>query len=382
VQRHPSLSCPPSRRCVPTLFGTSERDDSSIMTVSKRQITGGVDTHGKTHHAAAVDQTGRVLGDQQFPNTPAGYNALLAWLNSLGQPTKVGIEGTGAYGAGLARHLTATGITLVEVDRPDRTTRRTRGKSDPIDAIAAARAALSEQATGTPKTRTGPVEAIRALRVTRAGAVKARTAAYNQLHGLLASAPDELRTLLAGRRKTALAAACLTLAVDDTLLDDPVQATTAALAAIAARVQALTAEITLADRRLKPLVARTAPQLTRLLGVGPDAAGQLLATAGDNPDRLHSEAALARLCGVAPIPASSGRTDRHRLHRGGDRQANRALYMIVLSRMRHDPRTRTYVERRTKQGLNSKDIIRCLKRYVVREIYTALLADFTALNTA
>ena len=153
------------------------------------------------------------------------------------------------------------------------------------------------------------------------------------------------------------------------------------LAAIAARIKTLTAEITLADRRLKPLVTQTAPRLSALLGVGPDVAGQLLTTAGDNPDRLHSEAALARLCGAAPIPASSGRTDRHRLHRGGDRQANRALYMIVLSRMRHDPRTRAYLERRTKQGLNSKDIIRCRKRYVVREVYTALLADYTALNT-
>ena len=352
------------------------------MTVSKCQITGGVDTHGKTHHAAAIDHTGRVLGDQQFPNTPTGYNALLTWLNSLGQTAKVGIEGTGAYGAGLARYLTAAGITLLEIDRPDRKTRRTRGKSDPIDAISAARAALSGQATSTPKTRTGQVEAIRALRTTRAGAVKARTAAYNQLHGLLASAPDEIRTTLAGRHKAALATACAALTIDDTRLDDPVQATTAALAAIAARIQTLTAEITLADRRLEPLVTRTAPRLSALLGVGPDTAGQLLTTAGDNPDRLHSEAALARLCGAAPIPASSGRTNRHRLHRGGDRQANRALYTIVLSRMRHDPRTRTYVERRTKQGLNSKDIIRCLKRYVVREIYTALLADYTALNTA
>nr|WP_246016973.1 IS110 family transposase [Micromonospora pisi] len=159
------------------------------MTAKKRQITGGIDTHGRTHHAAVVDQTGRVLNDQQFPATAAGYHDLLAWLRSHGRVTKVGIEGTGAYGAGLARYLTSQNITLVEVDRPDRKTRRTKGKSDPIDAIAAARAALSGQANGTPKTRTGPVEAIRTLRVARSGAVKARTAALNQLHGLIASAP-------------------------------------------------------------------------------------------------------------------------------------------------------------------------------------------------
>jgi transposase len=347
------------------------------MTARKQQVTGGVDTHSRTHHAAAIDQNGRILGDQQFPATPAGYQQLLAWLATFGRIVKVGMEGTGAYGAGLARHLTAAGVPLVEVDRPDRRTRRGTGKSDPIDALSAARATLSGQAHGTPKTRTGPVEAIRALRAARGGAVKARTAAYNQLHGLLASAPEQLRTQLSGHRKAALATACTVLSVDDNRLDDPVQATTLALIAVAARARALTAEIALADRRLKPLVTATAPHLISLPGVGPNVAGQLLATAGDNPHRLHSEAALARLSGVAPIPASSGRTDRHRLHRGGDRQANRAFYTIVLSRMRHDPRTRDYVERRKKQGLSSKDIIRCLKRYIVREIYTALLADFT-----
>jgi transposase len=349
-----------------------------MMPASNDLVIGGVDTHSRTHHAAVLDQTGRVLGDQQFPNTTAGYQHLLDWLNSFGRLARVGVEGTGSYGAGLARHLTAQGATLVEVDRPDRKTRRRQGKSDPIDAINAARAALSGQATGIPKTRTGPVEAIRALRAARNGAVKARTAAYNQLHGLLASAPEPLRTQLTGHHKAALATACAALTIDDTGLHDPIQATAAALKAVAARVLALTTEITLADRRLKPLVTTTAPTLTALPGVGPDTAGQLLATAGDNPNRLHSEAALARLCGAAPIPASSGRTNRHRLHRGGDRQANRALHMIVLSRMRHDPRTRTYVHRRTQQGLSSKDIIRCLKRHLVREIYPALIADLTA----
>jgi transposase len=352
------------------------------MPVKKCQVTGGVDTHGKTHHAAAIDQTGRVLGDHEFAATAAGYRQLLTWLRGFGRLVRVGVEGTGAYGAGLARHLSAAGITVVEVDRPDRKTRRSKGKSDPIDALAAARAALSGQATGVPKTRTGPVEAIRALRVARRGAVKARTAAFNQLHGLLTSAPEQLRQDLCGLTGTGLVQRCAALDTDETRLTDPLQATKAALAAIAARITALTTEIAHADRRLRPAVARTAPTLSRLFGAGPEVAGQLLATAGDNPDRLRSEAALAHLCGAAPIPASSGRTDRHRLNRGGDRAANNALHTIALSRMRYEPRTRAYVERRTKQGLSKKEIMRCLKRYIVREVHTALLADFTTLNTA
>jgi transposase len=367
---------------VPTLFGANERDDTSSMAAKKRPVTGGVDTHGKTHHAAAVDQVGRVLGDREFPATARGYQDLLAWLRSFGRVVKVGVEGTGSYGAGLARHLSAHGIELVEVDRPDRKTRRSKGKSDPIDAIAAARATLSGQAAGTPKTRIGPVEAIRALRVARRGAVKARTAAVNQLHGLITSAPEALRADLAALPAAALVAACAALTVDEAHMADPVQATRAALRAVATRIQALTTEIAQADKRLRPVVATTAPRLSALYGVGPEVAGQLLATAGDNPDRLRSEAALAHLCGAAPIPASSGRTDRHRLNRGGDRAANNALYTIALCRMRCDPRTKAYVERRTKQGLGKKEIIRCLKRYIAREVHTALVNDFTALNSA
>jgi transposase len=363
------------------LFDTSERDDTSSMAAKKKPVTGGVDTHGKTHHAAVVDQTGRVLGNQEFPATAAGYRAVLAWLRPFGRVVKVGVEGTGTYGAGLARYLAAERIDLVEVDRPDRKTRRAKGKSDPIDAIAAARAALSGTAGGVPKTRTGPVEAIRALRVARRGAVKARTAALNQLHGLIVSAPETLRAELAALPAAALVEHCATLPVDPTHLADPIDAVTAALQAIARRVQTLTAEISEADQRLRPIVARTAPRLSALHGVGPEVAGQLLATAGDNPDRLRSEAALAHLCGAAPIPASSGRTDRHRLNRGGDRAANSALHTITLCRMRYDPRTRAYVERRTKQGLSKKEIMRCLKRYIVRDVHTALLADFAALAT-
>jgi transposase len=349
------------------------------MAGRRRHVIGGVDTHGKTHHAAVIDRTGQVLGDQEFRATAAGYQQLLAWLNSFGRVSEVGIEGTGSYGAGLSRHLRGAGITVVEVDRPDRAARRRQGKSDPIDAISAARAVLSGRASAVPKLRTGPVEAVRVLQVTRRSAVKARTAALNQLRALIVTAPEPLRAHLAGLSPTALLATCADLPFDEDRLSDPAQATAAALRALAHRITALTTETTQATGRLGALVATTAPRLTALHGVGPEVAAQLLATAGDNPDRLHSEAALARLTGAAPLPASSGRTDRHRLSRSGDRQANKALYTIVLSRLRYDTRTHDYVDRRKQQGLTTKEIIRCLKRYIVREVYQALIADFKTL---
>lgn len=352
----------------------------SMASSRKRQVIAGVDTHKATHHAAVVDTNGRILGDREFPNTSHGYQDLLDWLTSFGRLVKAGIEGTGSYGAGLTRHLAAAKITVIEVDRPDRKTRRKKGKSDPIDAINAARAVLSGEATGTPKTRTGPVESVRAIRTARNAAVADRTKATNQLHGLIASAPDTLREHLTGLRGNALVTACAALTADTSRIHDPDHATRYVLHRIAGRIQHLNTEIKDYDKQLTPLITTIAPRLCALYGVGPDVAGQLLTTAGDNPHRLRSEAALARLCGAAPIPASSGRTDRHRLHRGGDRQANKALYTITLTRQRGEQRTRDYIERRTKQGLTSKEIRRCLKRYIIREIYTALIADYENLT--
>jgi len=350
------------------------------MAGKRRPVTGGVDTHDKFHYAAVVDRVGDVLSTQQFPANARGYQALLAWMRGYGGLVKVGVEGTGSYGAGLARYLAKQHVKVVEVDRPDRKTRRRQGKSDPIDAIAAALAALSGRASGAPKARTGPVEAIRVLHVARRGAVKARTAAINQLKGLIVTAPEPLREQLRGLATPALATACLNLPVHESDLSNPEHAINAALHAIATRIQQLTAEITQASKRLRPLVATTAPRLSALRGVGPDVAGRLLAAAGDNPDRLHSEAAFAHLCGVAPIPASSGNTQRHRLNRGGDRAANSALYTATLSRLRHDPHTRAYAQRRAAQGKTIKDTIRCLKRYLARDVYTAIMADLAALN--
>jgi len=302
------------------------------------------------------------FGDREFPTTAAGYRALLTWLRGHGQLERVGVEGTGSYGGALARHLRRMGAGVVEVDRPDRKARRAKGKSDPLDAYAAARAALSGTATGTPKTRDGRVEAIRVLRVARSGAVKARTQGANQLKALLLTAPAELREQLRHLSTTTLIATCARLRPSSELTD-PEQATKTALRRLARRHQHLSEEIAEADTELRTLVTAAAPRLLVLPSVGIEVAGQLLTSAGDNPDRLHSEAAFAHLCGVAPVPASSGRTHRHRLNRGGDRAANNALYIVVLGRLRYDSRTRVYADRRTKEGLSKPEIIRCLKRH-------------------
>lgn len=290
-------------------------------------------------------------------------------MQSFGTVTVIGVEGTGAYGAGLARHLREQGMSLAEIDRPNRKTRRFQGKSDPIDAIQAAKAALAADRTGTPKQRDGRVEALRCLRVARRSAVDQRADTQRQMKALIVTAPDDLRTQLRGLPVKKLITTCATLRPDHTHAHDPATATMIALRCLARRHQQLTAEISDLDELLQPLVAAINPGLLAAYGLGPDTAGQLLVTAGENHDRLGSEAAFAMLCGAAPIPASSGKTHRHRLNRGGDRQANAALHRIAVVRLRWDPRTRDYMERRTKDGLSKKEIIRCLKRYIARELY-------------
>ncbi|WP_439381936.1 IS110 family transposase [Amycolatopsis lexingtonensis] len=348
------------------------------------EVTGGVDTHLDTHTAAVLDPLGRILGTRQFPAGPAGYTALLDWMRTFGQLSRVGVEGTGAYGAGLARALHHHQIQVIEVDRPHRKTRRFQGKSDPIDAIAAARTALAADRTGIPKQRDGRVEALRALRVARRSAVDQRAGTQRRIKALIVTAPDPLRERLRGLRVPELIATCAAWhpdPADPADPADPVTATRLALRSLARRHQQLSTEIADLDQLLHPLVAAISPQLLAVPGVGTDVAGQLLVTAGENHDRLTSEAAFAMLCGAAPIPASSGKTARHRLNRGGDRQANAALYRVVLSRLRWDPRTRAYLERRTAEGRTKKEIIRCLKRYIARELYQIITAHDLELTT-
>ncbi len=334
------------------------------------EVTGGVDTHRDVHVAAVVDHTGRILGTREFATTRAGHRQLLRWLGRHGRVVKVGVEGTGAWGAGLARFLTSEGVEIVEVDRPNRQHRRRHGKSDPADAESAARAALNGDAAGTPKTRTGQIEAIRALRVARRSALKARTQAANQLHSLVVTAPEPLRARLRALPLAALAVTASKFRPRD--VHDPLDATKIAMTEIARRWIALGEELDRLDTHLAQLVTTAAPELLERRGLGTDTAGALLVAAGDNPHRLRNEASFAALCGASPIDASSGRHQRHRLNRGGDRSANQALWRITLVRMATCPRTRAYVERRTSEGLSKKEIIRCLKRYIAREIYNDL----------
>jgi transposase len=341
------------------------------------RVTVGIDTHADLHVGVALDQFGRRLGVRAVPTTPAGFAELVAWASGFGGLERFGIEGTGSYGAGLTRWLRARGLTVVEVERPHRhgrQTRRRRGKSDPIDAEAAARAVQAGTVIGHPKAGNGQVEMIRSLRLARRSAMKARTQAANQLHALVVTAPDELRSRLRALPVADLVtlAAAFRPAQTGPVLATPLAATKLALKSLAVRYQQLSAEIATLDGHLDHLVATTAPDLLAVKGIGTEIAGALLVAAGDNPDRLRSEAAFASLCGVAPIPASSGKTHRHRLSRGGDRDANRALYLLALGRMSWDPRTRAYVERRTATGLSKPEIIRCLKRYLVRELYRTL----------
>jgi transposase len=342
----------------------------TTLTDARARVTAGVDTHLDVHVVAALDGVGGELGVRNFPTTPAGYRALLRWLHSFGEVDLVGIEGTGSYGAGLARHLQAEGVAVVEVDRPNRQNRRRRGKSDPVDAVAAARAAQSGDAAGQAKARNGAVEAIRVLRIARSSAIHDRTEALNQMRALVSTAPDDLRQELRGLSGYRLIATAAALRPGAEVT--PLSATKTALRELARRLQYLAKQIERLDVILKPLVATTAPNLVARYGVGTDTAGAILVAAGDNPQRLASEASFAHLCGVSPIEASSGKVTRHRLNRGGDRTANHALWRVVMTRMVSDPETRHYVERRTKEGLSKLEIMRCLKRYVAREVYTTL----------
>jgi transposase len=336
-----------------------------------RAVTGGVDTHLDVHMAAALDPLGGLLGSSPFAASVAGYEQLLAWLEGFGQISKVGVEGTGTYGAGLARFLRGHGVDVLEVDRPNRALRRRSGKSDPLDAIEAARAVLSGRVQGVAKTRDGAVEAIRVLLVAKRSARQARGKAIIQMRHLGFTAPEEIRVQLRGLNVAALIRAGMALHPEDSG-DQVSVATKSSLHSLAKRIGMLECELAALDEQIEELVRAHAPELLGLFGVGPDCAATLLVAAGDNPERLRSEAAWAHLCGVAPIEASSGKVTRHRLDRGGNREANAALFRIVLVRISCDPSTKAYLERRIKEGKSKLEVIRILKRYVAREVYRQL----------
>ncbi len=344
----------------------------TTMTLTPGTVTGGVDTHADVHVAAALDHLGGVLGTEQFPTTPVGYRRLLRWLRGFGPLGQVGVEGTGSYGHGLARYLTEQDVDVVEVGRPNRQVRRRHGKTDTVDAVVASRAVLSGEASATPKTHDGPVEALRALKVVQRSANKARTQAINQLRALVLTAPGELRERLRTLRLRELVDTCSAFRISDK--DDSLAAMMRlSMRELARRIELLEAQLKTVVARLHRITKTTAPRLVAIQGVGPDVASTLLVTAGDNPHRLQREQSFAALCGVSPVPVSSGKKqNRHRINRGGDRQANSALWRIAIVRLSHDQRNRDYLERRTKEGHETGDVLRCLKRYIAREVFAAL----------
>jgi transposase len=342
-----------------------------METMPELELVCGIDSHADTIMVAVCDSTGRVLGTCEFPVTAGGHRRLADWLASLGGVTVAGVEGTASYGRATTEFLIGMDVRVVEVIRPNRQTRRRRGKSDPADAVAAARAVLSGEADATPKSADGPVEAIRVLQMTRSSGIKARTQAANQLRDLIITAPLELRERLRPLSTSQRVEICARIRSGSPLK--------VAMRMLARRHQALTVEIDTLTGQLDQLVTSTAPNLVSMHGVGPDVAAKLLIAAGDNPGRLRTEACFAALCGTSPVDASSGLQRRHRLNRGGNRAANNALWTIAMVRMGSHPATRAYVQRRVTEGLTKPEIIRCLKRYIAREAHHAILKDLGTL---
>ena len=345
---------------------------TSTAPASLPQVTIGVDTHKHIHVAHAADELGRPLGSYTMPTTSIGYGDFLAWAQGLGELEVVGIEGVGHYGAGLGRALRAVGVRVTEVGRPNRQRRARHGKTDSIDAAGAAAMVLAGDDLGDPKTADGITEMLRVLRIARVSAVRARAKAFNALKDLIVSAPAELRERLAGEHKLHLIGACAGLTTSE-IPSTPEEAVSIAVKSLAERCLQLDAETKALDRQIEALTAHACPALRQVYGVGPDSAATLLVALGDNPERIGSDAAFAKLCGVSPIEASSGKTVRHRLNRGGNRDANRALHVICVVRLRRHQPTRDYLARRIGEGRTKPEIMRCIKRYIAREIYHAVL---------
>lgn len=336
------------------------------------EVVLGIDTHKDIHVAAVLTALGVLLATSTFPATAAGCRRLLAWVRGFGPLHRAGVECTGSYGAALTRYLNAETITVIEVNRGDRAERRRRGKTDTLDAETAARAVLSGRATAIAKSGDGQVEMLRMFKQAKASAIKSRSQAINQLKAILVRTEPALRESMTGLSNPALFRRCAQLTVSDP--HDPAGAAALTLRLLAHRVLTLTDEIDELNSHITAAIQTRAPQLLQRYGVGPDTAAALLLVAGDNPDRLTSEASFAALCGVSPVESSSGKTHRRRLNRGGDRQANSALYTITLARLRWDKRTQHYIRRRVAEGKTRREAIRCLKRYICREIYRDIIA--------
>jgi transposase len=347
-----------------------------------RSVVGGVDTHKDLHVAALVDEQDRVLGTRCFATTRQGYRQLLAWMRSFGEVQRIGIESTGSYGAGLLRFMQQAGIEVLEVTTPDKHDRRRRGKNDDLDAQNAAHAAFAGKRTVTPRSRDGMVESLRVLKACRKTAVAARRIALQMIHNTIVCAPDGLREVLRNMTRMQLVRTLAAWRPDLTGYREVESAYKISLKSLGRRYLELHDEIADLDAMIRAIVNELAPNLVARNSIGHVGAAQLLLTAGDNPERLRSEASFAALCGVSPVPASSGKTIRHRLNRGGDRAANSALHIIAIGRLRTDPKTKAYVAKRIAEGHSKLDAIRALKRYLAREVFKLIAQRHKEINQA
>lgn len=373
------LSVHSFRRSMSEAAGKDDLMAKSIQTVP---VVGGVDTHKDLHVAAVVDDNDQVLGTQSFATTRQGYKLMLTWMRSFGDLQRIGVECTGSYGAGLLRYMQVAGVSILEVTAPDKQDRRRRGKNDDFDAQSAAHAAFAKRRTVTPRSRDGMVESLRVLKVCRKTAVQARRIALQIIQTTIVCAPHRLRDLLRNMTRMKLIRTLAAWRPDLTGYRDVEEAYKIALKSLARRYIELHDEVAELDDMIEAIVKDLAPELIARNGVGLNSAAQLLLTAGDNPERLKSEASFAALCGVSPVPASSGKTTRHRLNRGGDRAANSALHIIAIGRLRLDPKTQEYVARRVAQGHSKLEAIRCVKRYIAREVFNIIARRQKQINQA
>jgi transposase len=345
-------------------------------------VVGGVDTHKDLHVAAVVDHQDRVLGTRSFASTRQGYRQMLAWMRSFGALQRVGVESTGSYGAGLLRFLQQADVTVLEVTAPDRQDRRKRGKNDDLDAQNAAHAAFSGQRTVTPRSRDGMIEALRVLVACRKTAVTARRIALQMIHNTIVAAPDGLRDQLRVMTRMQLVRTLAAWRPDLTAYREVEAAYRISLKSLGRRYLELHDEISDLDAMIAAIVQDLAPNLIERNSISYVGAAQLLLTAGGNPERMRSEASFAALCGVSPVPASSGKIVRHRLNRGGDRAANSALHIIAIGRLRTDQKTKEFVARRVAGGHSKLDAIRALKRYLAREVFTLIMQRQREINAS
>jgi transposase len=348
------------------------------MAQKDRVVIMGADTHKRFHTVAVISETGEELDSKSFDADASGYRKALRWARRLGRVSRAGVEATGSYGAGLSAYLKAEGVETLDVYAPDKRRRRLIGKDNEKDAFQAAQAALSRTRCATAKDRGGEAEALRLMESAYGQLVKQRTAAINALKAALVVLPDRMRARLEGLSTAALVRTCAAFRAAKDLKGLENGAKTA-LRSLARTVSALDKEIAVLDKEIGNYARALLPNTLALYGVGRHGAVKFLNAAGKNIGRIKGEASFSMLCGASPVPASTGDACRYRLNRGGDRQANSALYVMALNRIRACERTQAFIAKKMGEGKSKRDAVRALKRYLAREVYAALMGDLALL---